>query len=158
MVVGVRWAKSRPNSASAKNVSGSIRPCLKSSVQMTVVSENTLPKREPQLPKVPTKQGPVHAAGTAPKGNRPNTNTHMAQPVVEPMQEPTKGLAALRICLNSGSLEVGAGEGVVDTSAAADTEVSCLLLSNLIISHFAPLGVSCWTYLKGCARVGLLSW
>lgn len=93
---------------------------------MTVVSEKTRPKRAPQLPKVPTKHGPVQAAGTAPSGSRPKTRTHIAHPVVDPMHEPTKGFAALRICLSSGKLDVGAGAGagVVDTSDAAETDES----------------------------------
>jgi len=86
-----------PNAESARKVSMSMYPCFQSSVQMIVVSEKTLPRRDPHEPNVPTKHGPVHAAGTAPKGRRPRTKTHIAHPVVDPTHEPTKGLAALRI-------------------------------------------------------------
>jgi len=92
------------------NVSVSINPCLNNSVQITVVSEKTRPNNDPQLPNVPTKHGPAHAAGTTPSGSRPSTKTHIAQPVVDPMQEPTKGLAAFKTCRSSGSLGAsGAG-------------------------------------------------
>lgn len=78
---------------------------------MTVVSEKTLPRSEPQLPNVPTKQGPVQAGGAVPSGNLPSTKTHIAQPVVDPIQDPTNGLAAFKICLNSGSFDGGGGGG-----------------------------------------------
>lgn len=93
------------------NVSTSRSPCLNNSVHITVVSEKTLPKSDPQLPNVPTKHGPVQAVGAVPRGSRPSTRTHIEHPVVEPIQEPTKGFAAFKICLSSGSFGGGGGGG-----------------------------------------------